>query len=299
MNLADTMMPGSGPGATEALLAQLAREERVRAALGTLLPQLVGGDDAPVLAEELVVRTRALLAALAADLLRDGGEDLSAALAAALGARPAVLAHCHALALEGRVAERLAGAGLDPVLSPLIEARMAGDAETAALAMNALAAQARFVSRQRRMEAVAAELPAEAMHEALVALADAMGPGGNEAAARRRADYDEGRTRLAQLARLVLGAASDEGALLDPARAGFALFATALAQRAGVPREEAVLAGAAGQDLRLGLLLRAAGIPAEAARSAVALIHPDSALPGDWLDLPAARAAALLAGAEA
>ena len=69
--------------------------------------------------------------------------------------------------------------------------------------------------------------------------------------------------------------------------------------RSGVAREEVVLASAPGQDLRLALLLRTAGASAQASRSALALIHPQAALPGEWFELPAHRAAALLAGATA
>lgn len=313
MNLADQTGSLAADRSPEALIrAQFAREERVRAAVGTVLPHLVGDDDSAPLGEEPVIRTRALLAALAADLLREqadaGRQGLVQALAQALATRSALLTHCHALALEAATAERLAPAGIDPVLSPLIETLLAvpdaaapdsADYNTAALAMTALAAQARFTCRQRRMDAVANELPAILMHEALVALADLPGGPGDDAVAALRATYDEGRSRLSLLARLALAAADHAEALLDPVQAGFALFATALAERAGAPREEVVLAGAPGQELRLALLLRAAGAAAPAARAALAAIHPLARLPTTWDDLPAARASALLAGAPA
>ncbi len=301
MNLADQT---NADGAEAPLLAELAREERARGALGTVLPWLVAGDDAAMLGEEAVVRTRALVGALAADLIRAVDEnppaELTARLAAVLATRPAVLGHCHALALEGRRTEALAAAGHDPVLSPLLDRWLGGERETAALAMTALAAQARFTSQQRRMELPCAELPADLMHEALIALADCAGAEGDSAAATLRDAYDEGRTRLALLARLAFGAgADDEAALLDPARAGYALFATALAQRAGVPRGEALLAGAGGQELRLVLLLRAAGASPAITGAALATIHPEAQVPSEWLELSGERAAALLAGAAA
>jgi len=193
--------------------------------------------------------------------------------------------------------ERLALAGIDPVLSPLLEELMAGEAETAGLAMTVLAAQTRFACRHRRLETVATELPAGLMHVALVALADLPGGPGDAAAGPLRATYDEGRTRLSLLARLVLSAGGEGDRLLDPAQAGLALFCTALSGRAGVAREEVVLACAPGQDLRLALLMRAAGASAEVSRSALALIHPQAGILGEWLDLPGHRAAALLAGA--
>lgn len=299
MNLTDQT---SLAGAEAPMLAEFAREERARSAVGIVLPHLVGVDDAPVLGEEVVVRTRALLAALAADLLGGPGEGglatFGAALAGRLAERPVVLAHCHALALEGQAAQRLAPRGLDPVLSRVLENWLAADGDIAGLAMTALTAQARFIARQQRLETVAAELPAEAMHEALLALGAVAGEPGVAAAAQLRAQYDEGRTRLALLARLALGESGEAERLLDPAAAGFALFVTALAQRAGVSREEAVLAGAAGQELRLGLLLRAAGVASAAAQAALAIVHPDAELPQPWAELPEDRAAALLAGGE-
>jgi hypothetical protein len=51
--------------------------------------------------------------------------------------------------------------------------------------------------------------------------------------------------------------------------------------------------------LRLALLLRAAGVAPDAARAAVGLIHGDARLPDNWDELTGARAAALLAGADA
>jgi hypothetical protein len=297
MNLADQ---SSLPGVEGPMLAEFAREERARAALGVVLPHLVSADDAPVLGEEAVVRTRALLSALAADLLGGLGEaglvDNHVALVAELAGRPLLLAHCHALVLEGQAAERLAARGLDPVLSPAFETWLAADRDTAALAMTALTAQARFTCRQRRMEAVAAELPAEAMHEALLALGAVAGEAGEAAATELRAHYDESRTRLALLARLALATDDPAAPLLDPQAAGLALFATALAQRAGVAREEAVLAAAVGQELRLGLLLRAAGVAPGPAQAAMAVVHPDAELPQPWAELAEDRAAALLAG---
>jgi len=304
MNPADQTASFAADHSPEAAIrAQFAREERVRAALGTVLPHLVGDDDAAPLGEEPVVRTRALLAALAADLLRDlpdhVRQSVAPALAQALATRPALLAHCHALALEAATAERLAPSGIDPILSPLVESLLAAAPDTAALAMTTLAAQTRFTCRQRRMETVADELPAALMHEALVALADlSVGPG-SDAAASLRSAYDEGRTRLSLLARLALAAADHGDSLLDPAQAGFALFATAVAERAGAPREEVILAGVAGQELRLALLLRAAGAEPAIARAAIAVVHPGARLPSSWADLPARRASVLLAGAAA
>lgn len=309
MNLVDQSIPASGaaPGiaADGLLLAELAREERARAALGTVLPHLVGSDDALVLGEELVVRTRAMVAALAQDLLRPLGDDVPPSLAqrlfAALVSRPALLAHCHALALEGRTTERLAQAGLDPLLAPLMESHLAAaDRDEVQLAMATLTAQARFTARQRRMEAAANELPGELIHTALFAMGDIAGTEGAGAAAALRSGYDEARTRLGLLSRLALmppDPAVHADPALDLAAAGFALFATALALRAGVPREEVVVASAPGHEVRMGLLLQAAGLPQDEARPIMALLHPQAQIPPAWLALPRRRATDLLAGA--
>lgn len=311
MNLVDHSTPAgeAAPGAAAdgLLLAELAREERSRAALGTVLPHLVGGDDSLVLGEELVIRTRAMIAALAQDLLRPLGDEVPHSLAerlfAALVSRPALLGHCHALALEGRTTERLAQAGLDPLLAPLLESHLAAaDRDEVQLAMAALTAQARFTARQRRMEAAANELPGELMHVALFALGDVAGIEGATAAAALRSGYDEARTRLGLLARLATlppESVADEDPALDLTAAGFALFATALALRAGVPREEVVVASAPGHEVRMGLLLQAAGLPQDEARPIMALLHPQAQLPPAWLALPRRRATDLLAGARA
>ncbi|HET9629049.1 MAG TPA: hypothetical protein VFP14_06140 [Novosphingobium sp.] len=297
MNLADQSRPDEGMAA---MAAELAREDRVREAIGAVLPHLVGGEDAMALGEEPVVRTRATLLSLADDLLRRGGGTGNAAtLHQALANSAALLAHCHGLALETATSERLAAAGLDPVLSPWLEELLGGETGRAALAMRTISAQARFVARQRRMGADVAELPAELMHAALLALADLPGGPGDQGAAALRAAYDEGRTRLSLLAQVVLAGSEFGERVLDPSAAGFALFATALAARSGAPRQEVLLASSTGQEFRLLLLMRAAGASAEATGSALALIHPEGRLPGDWLDISHEAAGALLAGAAA
>ena len=202
----------SSADAAETLLrAELARSEAVLGSVGPVLRHLVASDEHSVFSDEVIARTRGLIEALAAHLLRAvclaAGRDApraaeNDALIAELIGRPGLLAHCHALAIEAQVTERLAEqARLDPVLSPLLQAQLAGPAETATLAMQVLAAQARFVQGQRRMETLPGELPADLLHEALGALQAIGGKDAGPAAATIRAGYDEARSRHGLLAR--------------------------------------------------------------------------------------------------
>ncbi|MFN5779780.1 MAG: hypothetical protein ACK44O_09970, partial [Novosphingobium sp.] len=88
---------------------------------------------------------------------------------ATLVERAALLNHIHAQALEFQLGERLqARIALDPVLSPLLQALIASpDSTTAASAMALLAAQARYVQAQRRMQLPVGELPADLFHAIL------------------------------------------------------------------------------------------------------------------------------------
>lgn len=294
--------------AAETLLrAELAQGDAVLASVGPVLRHLVASDDHSVFSEEVVARTRGLIEALAAQLLRAvclaSGRDAprgeaSAALITALIARPSLLAHCHALALEAQITERLADqARLDPVLSPLLQAQLAAPvADIAALAMQALAAQARFIQSQRRMETTPAELPADLLHEALGALAEVCGDEAAPATAAIRSNYDEARSRLGLLARLVLGLDHDRSAALDLMHAGPALFLTALSLAAMHMRGEVVLATSDGQQVRLAAMLAAAERSAPEIEAALLLLHPDSSPPRHYLALGRDAAAALLAG---
>ena len=59
--------------------------------------------------------------------------------------------------------------GIDPVLTGLVQELIASqDSGVSALAMQALAAQSRFVQSQRRMELPLGELPGDLFHKALL-----------------------------------------------------------------------------------------------------------------------------------
>lgn len=284
------------------LRAALARGDRARASSGSALEYLLIATDQSLIEEAVVAQVRGLLADLARQL----------AAAHARGSQPPgahrtmlrhllgltdLRAHCQALALEWRLARRLESEfAIDPVLSPLLEGWVANaDGGTGSLAMAALAAQARFAQAQRRMELPLGELPGELFHAALLAARTAVGDdGGSDAVL--RADYDEGASRLALLARLVREAMPKARAFsIDDA--GAAVWLSTLAARSGESRDRAVFAAADPHLGRLLLTLRAAGVsPADAERQALQL-HPDAELPRGLEDIGTREAAQWLAEA--
>ncbi|WP_086607628.1 hypothetical protein [Erythrobacter donghaensis] len=285
--------------AVEAILADaLARESRALGAVVPVLRHLLMSEANGLMSDAILARVRGMVGDLAAQLLAAaGGHDPATRLsspaerdplAERLMAHEALLAHCHALATESLLAEKLQQRhAIDPVLSPLLQELIAAeDTAIASLAMSTLAAQSRFVQSARRMELPLSELPAELFHD-LIAHA---GAGGAEV----QAGYDEAASRIGLLARLV--AAMRRGALAALAidHAGLALFASALAAAARQPRAQAVLACHEGQGLRLALMLRAAGQSLPAAERQLTLLDPAARLPRGFADLTEARAAALI-----
>lgn len=300
----------SDADAAETLLrAHLAREDAVLASIDPVLRHLLSNDDHSIFSEEIVARTRGMIAALAAHLMHEvwasgrrpasAREDV-ARLNAELLAQPELLSHCHALALEGQLSDRLAArARMDPVLSPLLEARLASaETESATLAMKLLAAQTRFMQGQRRMDIVLDELPADLLHGLLTAL-DTVG--GSEVApvtAGLRARYDEARSRLGLLTRLTMGLGPDQAGALNLGGAGVAIFVTALSLAAMQERSRVILALTEGQPTRLSIMLAAAGLSAPETDATLALIHQDVSLPRHHIGLERGQALMLLSGGD-
>jgi len=301
MNFASTSDPAAAAG--EALLrAELAEGAAVRAATAPVLKQLVTSLDAAAFSEEVVARTRGQIRSLAENVLR-GAElpapgDEIAEMTAALVNQPAVLSHCHALALEARLTERLASeAGLDPVLSMLLQARRADpEADVGALAGAVLAAQARFVQAQRRMELALEDLPADVLHPALIALGEVCGGRAGTIAATIRARYDESLSRHGLLARLVLQLGPALPVALDPAKAGLAIFLTALSFATMRERTDVLQALGDGQQGLLATMLSAAGVPPAQIEACLLLLHPDRVPQPYHVQIGRERAQALLAG---
>jgi len=305
-----TIAPDSG---VESVLREdLARGDAMLATLGPVLRHLVASDAQSVFGDEVIARVRGMVADLAGQLLRelDGNGSATEAsfdprradrMAAMLIASPPLLAHVHALALEGLLAERLqAQVALDPVLPPLLQALVSSaDATTSALAMKLLAAQSRFVQAQRRMSHPLTELPGDLLHGCLLALGAYAAEAGTADAAMAeraiRARYDEAACRLGLAARLVMGMGAGAVAALSLTHAGPALFLTALALAGGHDRDLAVFATNEDQAARLVLVLRAAGLKPQAVAEQFLVLHPDRPLPQGLDSLGVDRASALLA----
>lgn len=290
MNLADE-------ATVEAILRdELARETRALGSVVPVLRHLLASEGQRLVSDAILARVRGMLADIAAQLVAAGHPGAHDALAETLAGDPALLAFCHALATESHLAERLHHQrSIDPVLSPLLQELIASDTPAIAeLAMNALAAQSRFIQSQRRMQLPLTELPAE-LFAAVLGASGAQGAG----RAALLQSYDEGASRIGLLARLVGAMRRGAVAALALDHAGTALFASALAALAGQDRAHAVLACHDGQGMRLALMLRAGGLKPEAIERQFLTLDPAAPLPRDLAVLSPDRARVLLgAGAD-
>ncbi|MBS1240286.1 MAG: hypothetical protein H6R45_992 [Proteobacteria bacterium] len=294
------------------LRLELAEGDAMIGALGPILRHLLASDTYSLFSDETIARVRGMVENLARQLLHaesdaaelETPEDFVAervdALAGALLGNGPLLNHLHALAIEWQLAERLHSRnGVDPVLSPLLQALIASsDPDTATAAMTALAAQARFVQGLRRMELSLTELPGDLFHTALVTFRTLASEADSESAeiaeAALRANFDESRSRLGLLSRLVTGMGSGAIAALSVDHAGVAIFLTALSIGSGQDRDITVLSTSDRQLARLALALRAAGLKPAAVEEQFVYLHPEIALPEGFEQLRADRAAALL-----
>ncbi len=306
-----TFQPQTAESVEDMLRTELAQGD---ALIGTIIPimrHLVASDDHSVFSEELVARTRSMIEDVAQQLLVARGEAAGAAnphghdrdelgaLVNGLAADCGLLAHVHALGLEWQLTERLhARLSLDPVLSPLLQALIASpDQASAAAGISLLAAQARFVQTQRRMQLPLGELSADLLHVALLGLRSHTGM--DDAAAGLaeqaiRGKFDESRSRFVLMSRLVLGMGGGAIAALSAEHAGVALFLTALSIATGQDRSLTVLSTNEGQLARLALGLSAAGLKPKSIEEQLVAIHPEVTLPEGFEQLGPDRAAALL-----
>lgn len=299
----------SSPVAAEDALRQdLARGDAVIESVAPVLRHLLSSEDHSVFRDEFVAATRGMLTDLTRQLLEglsvegnptDQNAELSAALVERFVDEPELLGHVHALALEAQLALRLeARLGLDPVVSPLLQALLASsDEHVSALAMGLVAAQARFVQNQRRMQLPLGELPGDLLHRVLIAFRDVVSgqdtAEGCEAAV--RAAFDESRSRLGFLSRLVTGMGGGATAGLSLGHAGAAIFLTALSQASGEEREKVALIVSQEQLTRLALALRAAGIKPDGIVQQLEILQPDARLQAYLEHLGTDQAATLLA----
>lgn len=283
--MGDDTMDLADRGMVEAILRQeLARETRALGSVVPVLRHLLASDGQRLISDAILARVRGMLSHLAMQLVaaadgRDPALRLPAdndpqahdTLAEDLAGDPLLLAHCHSLAAESQLAERLhQHRGIDPVLSPLLQELIASDeAVIAELAMNTLAAQSRFIQTQRRMELPLGELPPELFHAITARHVPQV-----EALRKLNAGYDEAASRLGLLARLVSAMRRGAIAALALDHAGPALFVAALAALSRETREQAVLACQDGQGARLALALRSAGLSEEAIARQFQLVDP-------------------------
>lgn len=298
--------------ADAALRDALAQGDAMLQSLAPIMRHLLTGAQHAIFADEIVARVRGSTSDVARQLLdavvqaRSGehGDHDHAVLDAmfvALTEIPGFLGHVHALAVEWQLTERLqARLALDPTLPPLLQALLASDdAPTSALAMNLLAAQARFTQAQRRMQLPLGELPADLLHGALLAMRAVSDDELQASVAETniRGQYDESRTRFGLMARLVTAMHSGAVAALSLTHAGVAIFATALGIAAGQDRDVVILSAAESRPVRLALALRAAGLDRAAIDEQLLTLHAEILPPIDWDRVGAGRAAALLTAA--
>jgi hypothetical protein len=263
--------PAAPSSAEQVLSAELARGDRAAPAVVPVLRHLLASEGPSLVNEAVVARVRGMLHDMARQLhggkrgpvaAGRGAEQAIERLTERLVAHEALLAHIHALALESQLAEKFeATLSLDPVLSPLMQELIASDEPAVAeLAMNTLAAQARFMQVQRRMEMPLEDLPAELFSAAIRCAEGLVGAESERRLAALGNTYDEGATRIALLGRLIAAMGRVVVACLAFERAGLALFASGLAALAETRRADVILSCNDQQTLRLALALRAAGL---------------------------------------
>ncbi|MGX7895156.1 hypothetical protein [Tsuneonella sp. HG222] len=289
---------------------ELAQGDAVLSTATPILRHLLVNEDQALFGDEVVARVRGMIGDIARQVLFAHAEASRASdriafadqraepLVAALANDPALLAHLHALTIEGQLARRLnARTGADLVLSPLLQELVASrDEPVAAAAMSAITAQARFGQQQQRMALPLGELPGDLFHHAMLAFRTAAdGEDGAEAAEKAlRESFDEGLGRIGLLAHLVMRLGKGAVRALDVDNAGMAIFITALAMASGQSRDTAVLSLSERQFARLALALRAAGLSQAAVEEQFLYLHPDFLLPDGFEKLRADRAAAML-----
>ncbi|WP_435417514.1 hypothetical protein WAB17_11640 [Parerythrobacter aurantius] len=314
MTNADTPVSAEAP--VEAVLRdELARGDVVLGTIGPILGHLIANHDHSLFSDEIVARIRGMVNGIARQMLeiqaaaQDEGdvhgfaERNSTELADMIAGHPQFLTHCHSLALECQLAERLRSRNaIDPVLSPLMQSLVASDdATTAALAMQALASQARFIQRQKRMQLPLTELPADLFHHALTSwrsYAGGLDPSViSRVETRFRRDFDESASRLGLLSRLVEGMGGAARAALSVSHAGVALFLTALASASQQDRDVVALATNDRQLARLALALRSSGLNPREVEEQFVYLHPEISLPEGFSQLRADRARDMLAAA--
>ncbi|MDE1466637.1 hypothetical protein [Aurantiacibacter sp. D1-12] len=307
---------GATPEAVEATLRQeLAHGDVVIATAKPILRHLLANVDQALFSDEVTATIRGMMRDLARQMLfhlaevSDGGSDRAAFaeqyqndLSIDLLDHAEFLAHAHAITIEAHIATRLSQrSGIDPVLSPLLQELAASNDEiVAAEAMNVLAAQARFMQQQRRMELPLTELPVELFERAMQVFDDfcvrhAMS--GASAVHAMRNKHDPEQRRVARIKRLVSSMQHNAKRALEVDHAGLSIFVTALGMASEQARETAILSLGENQCARLAIGLRAAGLGQSAVEEQFLFLHPEITLPEGFDALHTDRAIAILSEA--
>lgn len=297
-----------------ALRGELDRGNVVIATTRPILRHLLANGDQSLFSDEVLAHVRGMLAHVAQQLLHAeagcAGEadphafalERQGQLAHLLLQDTAFLGHAHTLTLEARLASQIQRrSGIDPVLSPLLqELAASGDAQKARAAVRALAAQARFIQQQRRMELPLAELPGDLFRKALLLLGNREGAGlaAEQAGTTLLAAFCEADTRVSLLEALVGAMGRKAMRALAVDHAGLSIFITALAMASGQDRGLVALSFGENQLARLALALRAAGLEQDAVEEQLLYLQPQAALPQGFAALTADRAARLLSVAQ-
>ncbi|WP_379550556.1 hypothetical protein ACRAQ7_12470 [Erythrobacter sp. W53] len=283
--------------AGEELSEALARNNTLQPKLGPMLELLLSSQDQTLFSDAIITRIRGMLLSIARHVLRHQAEAMgeraadafvfarSEDLAVQLSTHQPLILHCHALALETQCMDRMQSLyGLDPVLTPLIQDMISSeDAGLASAAMALLASQTRFTQFQKRLELPLTELSADLFHSVLTTWHGASDETDVDSLARAetklRSEFDEGKSRISLLDRVIstLGGAGDQTLEID--QAGVSLFLSAIASSVGMRRDQAALATHETQIARLLLALRSTGRKPQDCEAAVLRIHPEAEVP--------------------
>ncbi len=270
----------------------LAVEDRALGGVSPVISHLLASTGHSLVSDEIVARLRGMMADLSDQIVSAsfkqsgaGMQSLSDRFADQLSGESALLSHCYALAMEGHLTDLIARRSrIDPVLTPLAQELVASDEPAIAeMAMGFLAAQARFLQHQLRMQMPLLELPAELFHSVLrrwenFCEREEVTPPISAIQELKNA-FDESSGRVGLLARLVSSMRGGAVAALDLDHSGLALFVSALSSLTRQPRELAVLACHERQVARLVLSLRAAGLDGHAIERQMLVLQPHERAP--------------------
>ncbi len=311
--MSETAADNKNMAQVEALFrSDLEQGGRALSAVAPVLSYFLANSGQSLITDDVLARIRGMLSDIARQLIKIEaqaaaplpapvrGEDAIDRIVERLATDTAILSHCFAIAMEAQLSEDLEQRlGIDQVLSPLMQELIASeDANTAALGMSAMAAQARFVQSRRRMGLALGDLPADLFHQLCAKWSDLATRSAATTRAKGeamlRASYDESASRGALLTRLVGSIGGGAQAALSLEKGGIALFTTALAKLTGQPRELAVLSCHSSQASRLALGLRAADLSSDKVIQQVLALHPEFEFPADFAAIDRRRAREIL-----